>query len=157
MIVWSKYLLFADKPIWCNFEATVSTNPKQDCDCASYLQKEWEEDGRRSFHMCRHDPDSSILFSVPFAPKYASLREKQPQLWKGNRHRNLLSKRAWYTFSDCSILPKMAWNISRILWNFQFRQIEICGVPRYGRFCAVLPNTVPLLKASMGGWLSRSK
>jgi len=143
-------LLFA---VWADLvhsKRTVSTIPV-DCE----LRRHCKRNGRgleRYFHYVRN-----AIFFFPkhsfrcFRP-YEVLRENNPQLWKGNRHRNLYQKRDEYRPSSgiCRSY-KDGWNnFSDYLWrlrsdNAKSWSSSLC------RFCAsTFPIQFPLWKLRMG-------
>ena len=145
-------LLFADEADFIQFEATVSTIPSQIAIAPGYLQKEWEENGRRYFHYIQDTPIQSFFTFV--SAEYEVLRE-EAVLPDGK-------KVAIEMYHD----PKHKYNLDRFLQsyqdglvyfsetygNFQFRQMRILEFPRYAGFAQSFPNTVPFSESF--GWVA---
>lgn len=123
---------------WIDFETIVSTSADQIALAPGYLQKEWEENGRRYFHY-RMDAPILGFFS------YLSAR------WD-------VARDQW---NDVAIEvyhhPDHDWNAPRMIdavkksldyftTNFgpyQHRQVRILEFPRYANFAQSFPNTIP--------------
>lgn len=124
---------------WIDFEATVSTSKDQIAIAPGYLQKEWEEDGRRYFH---YKMDSKILNFYAFnSARYEVKKEK----YKG------ISLEIYYHKPHTFNLDRMMKGIKASLdYNsenfspYQHRQVRIIEFPRTGgTFAQSFPNTIP--------------
>ena len=145
-------LLFADDADFIEFEATVSTIPTQTAVAPGYLQREWEEDGRRYFHYIQDTPIQSFFTFV--SAEYEVLKD-EAILPSGQ-------KVAIEIFHD----PKHAYNLDRFLesykdgltyfsetyGDFQFKQMRLLEFPRYAGFAQSFPNTVPFSEDF--GWVA---
>lgn len=145
-------LLFADDADFIQFEAVVSTIPSQIAVAPGYLQREWEENGRRYFHYIQDTPIQAFFTFV--SAEYDVLRD-EAFLPDGQ-------KIAIEIYHD----PKHKYNLDRFLesykdgltyfsttyGNFQFRQMRILEFPRYAGFAQSFPNTVPFSESF--GWVA---
>jgi ABC-2 type transport system permease protein len=124
---------------WVNFDGTVSTSPDQIAIMPGYLQKEWEQDGRRYFHYKTDAPMLAGIFSVNSA-RYAVLRDH----W---RNVNLeIYYHPGHEFDLDRMMNGMKSTLDYCSANFspyQFRQLRIVEFPRYGEFAESFPNTIP--------------
>lgn len=145
-------LLFADEADLVQFEATVSTIPSQIAVAPGYLQKEWEEDGRRYFHYVQDTPIQAF-FSV-LSAEYEVLRDKATlssgkevaiEIYYQKGHEYNLQR-----FVD-SYKDGLTY-FSDTYGDFQFRQMRILEFPRYAGFAQSFPNTVPF--AESFGWVA---
>ena len=148
-------LLFADDADFIQFEAVVSTIPSQIAVAPGYLQKEWEENGRRYFHYIQDTPIQAFFTFV--SAEYEVLKDVA-ELPDGQK-------------VDIEIFydKKHAYNLDRFLQaykdgltyfsetygNFQFRQMRLLEFPRYARFAQSFPNTVPFSESF--GWVADFK
>ncbi|GAB3228802.1 hypothetical protein J0A67_13765 [Algoriphagus aestuariicola] len=145
-------LLFADEADFIQFETVVSTIPSQIAVAPGYLQREWEENGRRYFHYIQDTPIQSFFTFV--SAEYEVLKDQAilPDGQKVNIE----------IYHD----PKHTYNLDRFLdsykdgltyfsetyGNFQFRQMRILEFPRYAGFAQSFPNTVPFSESF--GWVA---
>ena len=123
---------------WMDFEAIVSTNPDQIAMAPGYLQREWEEDGRRYFH---YKMDAPILGFFAFLSADWGVKR---DTWEG------VSIEVYYH-------PDHPYNVDRMIdatkksldyftrefGPYQHRQVRILEFPRYARFAQSFPNTIP--------------
>jgi ABC-2 type transport system permease protein len=124
---------------WVNFEGTVSTSPDQIAILPGYLQKEWEQGGRRYFHFKSDAPIMGGIFSVNSA-RYAVMRDH----WRD------VNLEIYYQPGHEFDLDRMMQGMKSTLdycstsfSPFQFRQERIIEFPRYGDFAESFPNTIP--------------
>ena len=124
---------------WVSFEATVSTDPDQIAIAPGYLQKEWENNGRRYFH---YKMDVPMLNFYNFVSgRYAVLRDK----WKD------VNLEIYYHEDHDYNLDRMMDGLKQgfdyFTENFslyQHRQLRIIEFPsHYGGFAQSFANTVP--------------
>jgi len=123
---------------WVKFQATLSTGSDQIALAPGYLQRQWNEGGRRYFHYVQ---DTPILDFFSFqSARYLVERSK----W------NDVNLEVYYD-------PRHAYNVQRILkamklaleycsanfGPFQFRQLRILEFPDYREFAQSFANTVP--------------
>ena len=120
------------------FDVTVSTSPDQIAIAPGYLQKEWQEDGRR----------------------YFSYRMDQP-IWPFFSFSSARYEVAEDRWNDVNIAvyhdPKHPFNVPTMLHStkasldyftrefspYQYRQFRILEFPRYATFAQSFPNTIP--------------
>ncbi len=124
---------------WITFETTVSTSPDQIAIAPGYLQKEWEEDGRRYFH---YKMDSKMInFYAYQSANYEVLRDQ----W------NDINIEIYYHEGHEYNLDRMVKGVKKSLdyyeANFspyQHRQVRIIEFPRSGgSFAQSFANTIP--------------
>jgi ABC-2 type transport system permease protein len=123
---------------WIDFSTVVSTSPDQIALAPGYLEREWEQDGRRYFH---------YVMDAPILPFWAYLSAS----WA-------LATDRW---DDVEIAvyyhPDHPYNVERMIeatkrsldyftrefGPYQHRQVRIVEFPRYARFAQSFPNTIP--------------
>ena len=123
---------------WVNYETIVSTSPDQIAISPGYLQREWQEAGRRYFH---YKMDQPILnFYSYLSADYEVYREK----W------NDIDIEIYYHKPHDYNLDKMVKSIKHSITYFsenfspyQHKQMRILEFPRYASFAQSFPNTVP--------------
>ncbi len=123
---------------WIRFETTVSTSQDQIAIAPGYLQKEWQQDGRRYFH---YKMDSPILnFYAYLSADYQVKRDK----W------NDVNIEIYYQKGHEYNLDRMIKGIKKSLdyytrnfGPYQHRQVRILEFPRYASFAQSFPNTIP--------------
>ncbi|AOW16763.1 hypothetical protein LPB03_04460 [Polaribacter vadi] len=124
---------------WIDFEATVSTSKDQIAIAPGYLQKEWEENGRKYFH---YKMDSKILNFYAFnSARYVVKKE----LWNG------ISLEIYYhkphTYNLDRMMKGMKASLAYNAKNFspyQHKQARIIEFPRtQGTFAQSFANTIP--------------
>jgi ABC-type transport system involved in multi-copper enzyme maturation permease subunit len=123
---------------WVSFEAEVSTDADQRAIAPGYLEREWEDGGRRHF-LYRMDVPILDFFAVQ-SGRYAVRKDR----WHD------VALEVWYQ-------PGHEYNIERMLdaakasldyysthfGPYQYRQFRIIEFPRYATFAQSFPNTVP--------------
>ncbi len=129
---------FSHEGTWINFEATVSTSPDQIAIAPGYLEKEWQEKGRRYFH---------YKMGRPILPLFAILSGRYE-----------VARDQWGDVGiEVYYHPSHAYNIARMIYAvkksleyytsqfspYPFRQVRIIEFPRYEIFAQSLPNTIP--------------
>ena len=123
---------------WIDFEAVVSTAPDQIAIAPGYLQKEYEEGGRRVFEY-KMDRPIHNFFSF-LSARYQVMRDTfqgvnlEIYYHKGhefNLDRMMESMKASLAYFGAHFSP------------YQYRQIRILEFPRYAGFAQAFPNTVP--------------
>ena len=123
---------------WVDFETTVSTSGGQIALAPGYLQREWEQDGRRYYH---YRSEAKLL------PFFSWLSAD----WQVARDR----------WNDVAIEvyhhPSHAWNVPRMIDStkksldyfsrnfspYQFRQFRILEFPGYQSFAQAFAGTIP--------------
>jgi ABC-2 type transport system permease protein len=130
--------LFGDDADHIRFEMVVGTDNDQIAIVPGYLQKEWNENGRRYFHY-KMDAPMCNFYSVVSA-RYAVKRDK----W------NDVNLEIYYHPGHEYNLDRMMEGMKESLeyysknFNaFQYRQMRIMEFPRYATFAQSFANTVP--------------
>ncbi|SDT44601.1 Peptidase family M1 [Maribacter dokdonensis] len=143
-------LLFNDDADYVTFEGTVSTAPDQIAIMPGYLQKEWEENGRKYYHY-KMEGEMDYFFNVSSA-RYDIHKED----WTGKNGEKVVIeifhhpdhpynvKR--FAKAVCHSLDYFSENYG----PYQYRQMRIIEFPRYQSFAQSFPNTVPY--AESFGW-----
>jgi ABC-2 type transport system permease protein len=130
--------LFIRDADFIDFEATISTSEDQIAIVPGYLQKEWNENGRRYFH---YKMDSPIMNFYSFlSARYEVKKDK----W------NDVDIEIYYHKGHEYNLDRMIEGIKHSLdyytENFspyQHKQVRILEFPRYATFAQSFPNTIP--------------
>jgi ABC-2 type transport system permease protein len=125
-----------------DFEAVVSTSPDQIAIAPGYLQRVWEEGGRRYFH---YKMDVPILNHYAFVSgRYEVTRDK----WKD------VTIEVYYHKQHSMNVERMIKSVRKSLEYyttnfspFQHRQMRIIEFPGYRSFAQSFPNTVPFSEA----------
>jgi hypothetical protein len=123
---------------WIRFETTVSTCKGQTAIAPGYLEKEWEENGRKYFH---YKMDSRIL---NFAAWLSADYEKVEDEWNGIKLAVYYHKGHEYNVQDMLKAMKMSLEYySENFTPFQFRQLRVFEFPRFSSFAQSFPNMIP--------------
>ena len=136
------HLLFDDDADYVDYEAIVSTDPDQIAISPGYLQREWEENGRKYFH---YKMDSPMLNFYNFcSAKYAVTKD----VWKGDSQTvNIeIYHHPTHTQNIDRFIKSVKVSMDYYTQNFspfQFRQMRILEFPRYANFAQSFANTVP--------------
>lgn len=124
---------------WIDFEAVVSTSADQIAIAPGYLQKEWEENGRKYFH---YKMDSKILNFYAFnSAKYEIAKDT----WNDVALEIYYQKGHEYNLDRMfkGIKASLAYN-TKYFSPYQHRQVRIVEFPRTGgSFAQSFPNTIP--------------
>ena len=144
-------LLFNDDADFVTFEAVVSTSPDQIAIAPGYLQKEWEEGGRKYFHYKMSD---QINFFANFSSaKYEVFKD----VWKGKKGEEVNIEIFHHPGHEYNLdrfmkaVKKSFDYYTKYFSPYQFRQMRILEFPRYATFAQSFPNTVPY--AESFGWV----
>lgn len=130
---------------WITFECTLSTSPDQIALAPGYLQKEWEQDGRKYFH---YKMDCKILNFYSFlSARYEVKRDK----WTNPVTGKDVAIEVYYNKGHEYNLDRMINGVKKSLMyyskNFspyQHRQVRILEFSRiHGTFAQSFPNTIP--------------
>jgi ABC-2 type transport system permease protein len=145
-------LLFVDDADFIQFEAVVSTIPSQIAIAPGYLQKEWEENGRRYFHYIQDTPIQAFFTFV--SAEYEVLKNEQV-LPDGQKVTIEIYHDAKHPYNLDRFLESYQDGLtyySETYGNFQFRQMRLLEFPRYAGFAQSFPNTVPFSESF--GWVA---
>ena len=143
-------LLFNDDADYVTFEGTVSTAQDQIAIMPGYLQREWEENGRKYYHY-KMEGEMDYFFNVSSA-RYDVHNEE----WVGENGEKVTVQIFHH--------PSHPYNVERFAkavrhsfdyfskhyGPYQYRQMRIIEFPRYQSFAQSFPNTVPY--AESFGW-----
>ncbi len=125
-----------------DFEAVVSTSPDQIAIAPGYLQREWQENGRRYFH---YKMDAPILNFYSFVSgRYEVTRDR----WNGVSIEVYHHER--HHMNVARMIESVRNSLEYFTENFspyQYRQIRIVEFPGYRSFAQSFPNTVPYSEA----------
>jgi ABC-2 type transport system permease protein len=130
---------------WIRFEATVSTIPSQIAIAPGYLEKEWENKGRKYF---KYKMDKPILNFYSFlSAEYEVLKDK----WVNAKDAsNIVNIEIYYHKDHRYNLDRMVKSTKRSLdyytaqfSPYQHKQVRIIEFPRYASFAQSFPNTIP--------------
>jgi len=133
-----------------NFEIVISTDTGQIAIAPGYLQKEWEEKGRKYFHY-KMDKPMFNFYSV-LSANYKVMRDT----WKpvADSLGEEVSLEIYYHKGHEYNLERMMRAMkesfdyfSQNLSPYQYRQMRILEFPRYATFAQSFPNTVPFSEA----------
>ncbi|WP_432410533.1 ABC transporter permease/M1 family aminopeptidase [Rasiella sp. SM2506] len=136
-------LLFNDDADYVTFEGTVSTAPDQIAVMPGYLQKEWEENGRKYFHY-KMDSEIDFFYNISSA-KYEVYRD----VWNGKNGEKVnieIFHHPSHTYNIDRFVKSVKHSMDYFSENFgayQYQQMRILEFPRYQGFAQSFPNTVP--------------
>lgn len=123
---------------WIRFETIVSTTPDQTAISSGYLEREWEENGRKYFH---YKMDSKILnFASWLSAKYEKIEDN----WNGIDLAVYYHKGHEYNIHD--MMNAMKKSLEYYTTNFspfQYKQLRIFEFPRFSSFAQAFPNMIP--------------
>jgi hypothetical protein len=145
-------MLFNDDADLIHFEATVSTTKDQLAIAPGYLQKTWENNGRKYFQYIQDTP-IDYFFSI-LSAKYDVLKDAvvlsngkkiDIEIFHDSKHKFNLNrfKEAYKDGLEY---------FSKSYGDFQYRQMRLMEFPRYAGFAQSFPNTVPF--AESFGWVA---
>ncbi|MEM6344871.1 MAG: M1 family aminopeptidase [Bacteroidota bacterium] len=142
--------LFGNDADWIDFEATVSTSPDQIALAPGYLQKEWEENGRRYFHY-KMDAPIVKFFNIS-SGRYAVMRDSfqtpaPDQKWVSLE----IYHHPEHTYNLEGMMDGMKRSLevfTREFGPYQHRQVRIIEFPRYASYAQSFPNTIPYSESS---------
>lgn len=127
--------LFSNERV--DFEAVVSTSIDQIAVAPGYLQKEWEQDGRRYFH---YKMDSPIW-------NFASFMSADYEVKKGQWNDVAIEVYYKHDYNVDVMIESTKDSLEYFSKNFspyQYRQFRILEFPSFqGRFAQSFPNTIP--------------
>lgn len=130
--------LFGDDADHIRFETVLSTAPDQIAIAPGYLQKEWQQDGRRYFHYKMDAPMCNFysIVSARYAVKHDKWKDVNLEIYYHPGHEYNLD-RMMQGMKDALAYYSSNFN------KFQFRQMRIMEFPRYATFAQSFANTVP--------------
>lgn len=144
-------LLFNDDADYITFEGIVSTAPDQIAVLPGYLQKEWEENGRK-YYSYKMEGELDFFYNISSA-KYDVHRET----WTGKKEDTVaieIFHHPTHTYNLDRFVKGVKKSLDYFTENYgpyQYRQLRILEFPRYSTFAQSFPNTVPY--AESFGWV----
>ena len=135
--------LLTDDADRVNFEIVLSTSPDQIAIAPGYLQKEWNENGRRFFH---YKMDKPIL---PFFSMVSARYEVQRDVWTSPEGDSVdleiyYHKGHEYNLDRMMKAMKKSFDYYSANYSpYQYSQMRIMEFPRYATFAQSFANTVP--------------
>ena len=127
-------LLFNDDADYVTFEGTVSTAPDQIAIMPGYLQKEWEENGRRYFTY-KMEGDLVYFYNISSA-SYNVHKE----VWTGKNGEKVnieIFHHPTHTYNMDRFVKGVRHSLDYFAENYgpyQYRQMRILEFPRYSTF-----------------------
>ena len=123
---------------WIHYETNVSTSPDQIALAPGYLQREWEEGGRRHFHYAMDAPifDYFAYLSARYAVKRDKWNDVAIEIYYHPDHPYNVDRMI-------NGVKKSLDYFTREFGPYQHRQVRILEFPRYARFAESFPNTIP--------------
>ncbi len=123
---------------WVSFDTTVSTSADQIALAPGYLQKTWEQDGRRYFH---------YKMDRPMLPFFAYLSARW-QVKKGDWHGLPIeiyfdAKHGYNVDRMITATQKSLDYFGSNFTPYQHKQVRILEFPRYATFAQSFANTIP--------------
>ncbi|MFY0625278.1 MAG: aminopeptidase [Reichenbachiella sp.] len=135
--------LITDDADKVNFEIVMSTSPDQIAIAPGYLQREWEEDGRRYFHYKMDKP--IIAFFSMVSARY----EIEKDIWV-SQEGDTVNLEIYYHHAHNMNLDRMMRSMKNSFDYFSenfspylYKQMRIMEFPRYATFAQSFANTVP--------------
>jgi ABC-2 type transport system permease protein len=137
--VQSLYNLFSKQSDWITYHAVVSTSADQIAIAPGYLQRSWEEGGRRFFEYSMGSTDIADFFAY-LSARYKVRREQ----YNGTSLEVYYNPGHEYDIDDMLASSKAGLDYYRANYSpYQFAQYRIMEFPRYRQFAQSFPNTVP--------------
>ncbi len=123
---------------WIDFEAVVSTSPEQIAMAPGYLQREWEENGRRYFHYKMDAPMMNYyaFLSAEYEVKRDQWNDVAIEVYYHKGHEYNVDRMIYAT-------KKSLEYFSDAYSPYQHRQMRILEFPGYNSFAQSFANTVP--------------
>ncbi len=123
---------------WINYEAVLSTSADQIAMTAGYVEREWEEDGRRYFH---YRMDTPILH---FFPVVSGRYVEKSETWNGVKV--AVYHHATHTWNVDRMLDSMKRSLdyyTEVYGPYQHRELRIVEFPRYNSFAQSFATIIP--------------
>ena len=130
--------LFGAEADWINFDTTVSTSSDQIALAPGYLQKTWEQNGRRYFNYKMDRP------MLPFFAYLSAKWEVKKGEWKGLPIEIYYDKKHAYNVDRMVTGTQKSLDyFSREFTPYQHKQVRILEFPAYQTFAQAFANTIP--------------
>lgn len=130
--------MFGGAADWISFETTVSTSGDQLALAPGYLQKSWEQNGRRYYH---YKMDQKMM---PFFAYLSARWEVKKGDWKGIPIEIYHDKK--HTYNVDRMIESTQKSLDYFSANFtpyQHKQVRILEFPNYQSFAQAFANTIP--------------
>lgn len=120
------------------FEATVSTVPDQIALAPGYLQREWQQGGRRYFEYKMDGPilDFFSFLSARYQVKRDRWNDVAIEIYSHPGHQYNVDRMVEAVKASLE-------HYTRAYGPYQHRQVRILEFPRYATFAQSFPNTIP--------------
>jgi len=148
--------LFTPDADWVTFEAIVSTDADQTAIAPGYLQRTWEQNGRKYFHYAM-DSKMANFFAL-LSGRY----ERRQDTWFDSTQQRSVAIEVFYHKGHEYNIERMIKAVkaslayySRNFAPYQHKQLRIIEFPRYASFAQSFPNTVPYSESI--GFIARVK
>ena len=127
---------------WVSFDTTVSTSADQIALAPGYLQRTWEQDGRRYFHYKMDRP------MLPFFAYLSASWQVKKGDWNGVPIEIYFDAKHPYNVERMiSATRKSLDYFSTNFTPYQHKQVRILEFPRYAEFAQSFANTIPYSEA----------
>lgn len=127
---------------WISFDTTVSTSGDQIALAPGYLQKSWEQNGRRYFH---YKMDQKMM---PFFAYLSGRWEVKKGDWKGVPIEVYYDKKHAYNVDRMIDGTKKSLDYFTTQFTpYQHKQVRILEFPKYQSFAQSFANTIPYSEA----------
>lgn len=127
---------------WINFETVISTSSDQIAMAPGYLQKTWEDQGRRYFQYKMDRP------MMPFFAFLSARWEVKKGEWKGMPIEVYYDKKHAYNVDRMIESTKKSLDyFTENFTPYQHQQVRILEFPRYASFAQSFANTIPYSEA----------
>ncbi len=129
---------------WIQFEAVVSTAPDQIAITPGYLQREWDENGRKYFHY-KMDVPMLNFYSVVSA-NYQVMRDTWYDTATDRTINLEIYHHQGHEYNLQTMMDAMKKSLAYFSKNFspyQHKQLRILEFPRYASFAQSFANTIP--------------
>nr|MCU0393583.1 peptidase M1 [Thermoflexibacter sp.] len=143
--------LFNDDADYITYEAIVSTAPDQIAISPGYIQRTWEEKGRKYYHY-KMDGEMDMFFNLVSARYQVS-----KDVWKGENGKEInieIFHHPTHTYNVDRFIGSVKASMdyfNKYFTPYQYRQMRILEFPRYAGFAQSFPNTVPYSESF--GWV----
>jgi ABC-type transport system involved in multi-copper enzyme maturation permease subunit len=127
-----------DDSDWISFETVVSTASGQTAIAPGYLEREWEQEGRRYFHYRMDAPIQNFYsyLSADYSVKKDSWNDVEIAVYYHDPH-------SYNVDRMISGVKDSVEYFSREFSPYQYRQVRILEFPAYASFAQAFPNTIP--------------
>ncbi len=137
-----EFSVFGADGDWIDFDTTISTSKDQIALAPGYLQKTWEQDGRRYFQYKMDRP------MVPFFAYLSANWEVKKGAWKGVPIEIYYDKKHGYNVDRMIEGTQKSLDYFTAQFTpYQHQQVRILEFPNYQSFAQSFANTIPYSEA----------